>query len=254
MLDLKGAGLKIERAKKHIDELDRRMREFSDHDAHTIAVEQHIDTRESLIQIMVAESVPEDFALIIGDAIHNLRSALDIAISDIEFATTGHRKDRTQFPIRETRNELISAINGGLKSKAPESTLNFIVDVVQPYKGGNGDALWALHRLDIDDKHRLLIPYIPSSPVAGVRAEDDRGEKFDIAIVLAVPGRLASCRCIGRRNVNITDKGKVSLSILFGDGYAWAGEPILVSLTNLADYIANVIEGLLSSFMLGGVT
>src|SRR5579871_98760 len=172
------ARLKIERAKHHINDLDRRMRKFADaDDAYSIYVEHDAKAGCDVIKVIAMKAVPEEFALIIGDALHNLRTALDFAMNDIVSKGTKY----TKFPVYETRNTLEGAVNGGLKHNAPEHIIKFIVDTVQPYKGGDGDAIWSLHGLDIEDKHRLLIPRVHVTAVAGIRAQSDTGEKFELA-------------------------------------------------------------------------
>ena len=50
-------------------------------------------------------------------------------------------------------------MKGAVLNRASEDVATFIV---KAYKGGNDD-LWALHELNILDKHRLLLPvYEPS--------------------------------------------------------------------------------------------
>jgi hypothetical protein len=84
-----------------------------------------------------------DAALIIGDALHNLRSALDILYFQAMRETTGITDHRTRFPIRKDRQKLVVAINGGLKEKGladnPSAITirDVIVDVVKAYQAGN---------------------------------------------------------------------------------------------------------------------
>jgi hypothetical protein len=51
---------------------------------------------------------------------------------------------------------------------------DFIVEGVKCYQGGDGD-IWAIHRLDIDDKHHLLIPLINLVSIDGVELENKDG-------------------------------------------------------------------------------
>src|SRR5882762_8309674 len=73
------ARLKVERAKKHIEDLQAAIVALED--TYRATVEQHPDaTGQSLIhEFPEIENAFEDLSLIIGDAIHNLRSALDFA-------------------------------------------------------------------------------------------------------------------------------------------------------------------------------
>lgn len=51
--------------------------------------------------------------LIIGDALHNLKNALDILYLQAIEATFGRAESHTRFPFRSDRKELEDAINGG---------------------------------------------------------------------------------------------------------------------------------------------
>src|SRR5207248_1202546 len=46
---------------------------------------------------------------------------------------------------------------------------------IKPYDGGN-EAIWPIHRLDIADKHRLLIPVVDYASIVGLEIEDEQGK------------------------------------------------------------------------------
>jgi hypothetical protein len=78
-------------------------------------------------------------------------------MNEIEFSVRGKRTNHTKFPIYASREGFEAAANGALKEKAPKEIIDCLLGTVEPYKGGRGRALWCLHELDIEDKHRLLI-------------------------------------------------------------------------------------------------
>jgi hypothetical protein len=170
--------LKIERAKQYIRDLHSRILIFGASDFYGISVDKNTNIGEQTLKIEVRNSLPADIALIIGDAAHNLKSSLDIAINEVIYRRLGHYDDFAKFPMRKTRDDLVAVINGALIKQASEKVTNFIVDVVKPYKGGN-DALWALHDLNVLDKHRSLLPVMQVTSITGFCAEDDRGNKWD---------------------------------------------------------------------------
>jgi hypothetical protein len=130
MPDFKGPRLKIERAKQHINNLQRRLITFTQTDYYSLRVEQDPYTGQSLMKFEITKPVPEDCALIVGDAIHNLKSALDFACSDIVFEKTGKHSKHTKFPVYPTRNELEAAMGGGTIGKASKAIADFIVNVI----------------------------------------------------------------------------------------------------------------------------
>ena len=110
--------------------------------------------------------------LIIGDAIHNLHTALDLAVCEIVRDKFGAASTKyVKFPFDESRNQLIARLKQGQITKASSAIHDLIVGI-EPFKGGN-DTLYALHELDILDKHMLLIPVIEFSLILGMSAKDD---------------------------------------------------------------------------------
>jgi hypothetical protein len=239
-----GARLKIERANEHINDLYLQSRDFSKADPYSILVEKNPETGDSVLKISMDQVAPNRMLLTVGDAIHNLRSALDFTISDIEFETTGARDPHTHFPIRPTRNELVAAVNGGLKKKAPEAVIDFIVDAVQPYKGGRGEPLWNLNALDIEDKHRLLIAKKDITHIRTIDCKDGRGEHFTVTEWAMIHPHVSVYPCIGRKNVQVEDKGKASFGIVFGDGMPFYGKAILPTLRNLSHFVSGTINSI----------
>ena len=239
-----GARLKVKRAKEHIDDLYGRLRAFNAAGSYVVHIEHDTHTGDDFLKLETGQPVPEDFLLITGDAIHNLRTALDFVLNEIEFATTGTMTKYTKFPVFDTRDELEAAINGGLKVKAPKAILDFIMDVVQPYKGGNGDFIWALHALDIEDKHRLLIAKTQLTHIMGICAQDDRGEEFQIPSWLIVEPHIAPYRCVGHRNIKITNKGMAAYLVAFGQGMPMQGKLIPQVLNQFEEIVSGTLDGI----------
>jgi hypothetical protein len=146
---------KLGRAKEHAKTLDAEIRRFLDTDPYRVDPEHDLEQRRYLFRLKVLQPIPQRrFALIMGDAIHNAKSALDylawrLAGSDIV--------DRdTLFPIFLYP----SAFNKRAKKKLwrihPEALTE--LRQLQPYNRPNPtiDPLWLLHDLDARDKHKLL--------------------------------------------------------------------------------------------------
>ena len=244
-----GARLKIERANQHINDLHLQWREFSKTNPYSVLVENNPQTGDSFLKISMDQTAPENILLIVGDAIHNLRSSLDFAMSDIEFDTTKKRDPHTHFPIRPTQDELIAAINGGLKKKSPKAVLDFIVNSIQPYQRGAGEPLWALNALDIEDKHRLLIAKKDMTYIRNIRCIDDRGEYFIVEEWATIHPMVSIRPCFGHRNIQVTDKGKASFGIVFGDGMPLYGLPVLPTLAKLSHFVSGTINSIERLFL-----
>jgi len=244
-----GARLKIERARKHIRDLRALLvSEDVQGSFHAIQLESDLDTGCDSFKFELGQAVPEESMCIVGDALHNLRTALDFVANDIEFAVTGQRTRSTKFPVFDTRNKLVDAINGGFKHKAPERVVNYIVDVVQPYETGDGTPIWALHALDIEDKHRLLIPHLQWQWIRNIRYKDESGEVF-IVPEWAATGEHMPNFATGKRNVEVTDRGNATLSVVFAQGLPLGGRHILPTLSNMASVVSRTVDNIERVFL-----
>ena len=149
--------LKVERAKSHINDLDREIRAFLDTKPYAIETKRNPQTRQLIYYVSRVKPIPESLSLIAGDAIQNLVSALDHLAYQIVGSDTGDKyptPNRIYFPIADDAKEY-EAIKAKKMKGADKATLDAI-DTLKPYKGGN-DSLWMLARLNNIDKHRLLI-------------------------------------------------------------------------------------------------
>jgi len=243
-----GARLKIERAKKHIRDVNALLVNEVNKGHPHVRVEVDPDTGCDLLKLELSQALPEEFMCIVGDALHNLRTALDFVINDIEFATTGKRTKYTKFPVYNTRDSLISATNGGFKDKAPGRVVSFIVDVIQPYERGDGDLIWVLGALDIEDKHRLLIPHLQWRWIRNIRYKDHNGEVF-VVPEWAATGEHMPDFPTGKRNVEITDQGKATASVVFARELPRGGRHIFPTLSKLALDVSRAVDDIERVFL-----
>jgi hypothetical protein len=156
--DITGVELKIERAKKHLRDLETTLEGFGKTDPYAVVVEDNPESGYREHKVIRAEAPPACLALICGDVIHNLRSALDHLIRQLIIANPRSGIDpdnvRSEFPVGATKANYESRRAGN--TNGISKTALRVLDGLKPYKGGN-DALWAIHYLDIVDKHRLLL-------------------------------------------------------------------------------------------------
>jgi hypothetical protein len=112
-------------------------------------------------RLTLSEPQPRQLPLVIGDAIHNFRSALDLMMCDIarRQLTDTALISKVAFPIADSLEKLDEMIASNKAFKQMDPAVLAAVRACRPYKGGDSQ-LYALHRLDIDDKHRLIIPTI----------------------------------------------------------------------------------------------
>lgn len=87
--------------------------------------------------------IPPEFSLIIGDAIHNTRAALDLLL----FGMAGYVEPKMAFPFGEDAEKANKAIKDR-KIRVAGNKVFEAMRCLQPYPGGKGGALYVLHQLD----------------------------------------------------------------------------------------------------------
>lgn len=162
-----GSRLRVERASKHLNELERKARSFIDRHPEQFTSQLDIQIFNYVIyDIAPNRPPPVTFGPVFGDVVHNLRSTLDhiawnLALRNL-VGTGNDPFDKTAFPL--IRNFTEGSISGFWRL-ARDILPDAIPDIVdlQPAHGGNpGDhPLAVLDRLWNADKHRVNIK-IPS--------------------------------------------------------------------------------------------
>jgi hypothetical protein len=169
-----------------------------------------------------------DLALITGDAIHNLRTALDFAWrGTIERFSPKPVDGWTHFPVSVSKTKLIGDLTKTAKIDPTSDLFDFMVNRVKSYEGGDND-IRSIHTLDIDDKHQILIPVVAVTGIKGVELKNEDGsvDVFDIDITR--PNAF-------RKNVGLGTEfqyhGKVIFRVEFGKGTPTEGLEIVPTLT-----------------------
>jgi hypothetical protein len=147
--------VKTERAYQHVTNLHARLKAFLDTSPYQIIIDDDSETGDRVFRVRKIADVPIEINAILGDAIHNLRSALDHLVCQLVEVNGGKAGTQTAYPIYDTSKEYMS--KSPRKIKGMSGAAAHFIDATEPYKEGLGHDIWRLHRLDIVDKHRLLI-------------------------------------------------------------------------------------------------
>ncbi len=97
--------LKLGRASYHLNSLDAKVREWRERETYRFVLHLDRESGKQFVSIAFTEPVPAEFRLIIGDCLHNLRSALDnlaykLAVSHHGSSPLPEPFDRrSEFPI-----------------------------------------------------------------------------------------------------------------------------------------------------------
>jgi hypothetical protein len=253
---LNGAKLKAKWAWLHITHAQRTISEFMGANPKPYKISTKVDpqTRELRYYLARVESPPEVLSLIIGDALFNLRSALDHLAQQFYLLGSGTTTPsaRTQFPICESAKEYADQSPNRLKGMRQDA-VDFI-DATKPYKGGN-DELWRLNKLNNIDKHRLLITVggsfgtltMPTEMRAQLQKSFPGIGFFDRPIV----GRMVNNMCplkTGDVLVTSPPDSKPDSEMKFGLGVALhepavlESQPAIVVLCKLAQTVNDILD------------
>ena len=113
--------------------------------------------KDQFYYVSQVDGVPTEILLILGDAIQNLRTALDHLAQQLYLVGTGSSDlaTDTSFPIADT-----VSIHQSLLRKSVKGMRREAVDAIcalEPYKDAKGHQFWVLHKLNNIDKHRALV-------------------------------------------------------------------------------------------------
>jgi hypothetical protein len=240
-----GSKLKIERANQHINELNAALTTFLRTGAGGVRVDTDFAGRDTLV--LDAKPLPKGVPLILGDAVHNMRAALDLMACEIVTIAGGTPSKHCNFPIRDTKQELIGTVNGGEIKIAGNDICDLIVNVIKPYIGGN-DPIWGLNKIDNIDKHRLLNPTVGIIQVSGVCAHDDNNNTFtNITLGVDSGGRLNAISTTAR--MHITNYGLPAFGVFFPTDSAFEGQPLIPTLHQLAQVVSDVIQAVEKAYL-----
>lgn len=145
--------LKLERADHHIGDLNAEINRFLQSGPYKTVGEIDADQRATY-RVSGVEPISPVILTITGDAIQNLRAALDYLACALWSRTNTGDCEHIYFPIKSAKNYKATGL--GDVQGLGQDAVN-VLGAVEPYEGGKGDLLWRLHRLSIIDKHRLPI-------------------------------------------------------------------------------------------------
>ena len=158
---LKHLHLRLERAKKHLDNFKRQEARFIHSNPYEMVTEEDTDGVNQLLRIKAksGKEPPPELGFLAGDCIHNLRAILDNLIWKLG-NLSGCSKTKLgelTFPVCKVS----TAFDDWTRkfNCLPQSTIGLIgsLQPYQPYKGRNDPSmhpLWVLNRLWNEDKHR----------------------------------------------------------------------------------------------------
>jgi len=170
---------KLERAERHIREIHSMVADFDEPSAYTVSREGTDKPNVVAFRFKIIKEIPAQLLTAIGDAVHNMRSALDsvafeLARRHLQGAMTEKQEGDAQFPICQTGDKLDEFFNRKNQRDLYGEQDKKAIRCVQPFAmreeaGAYGialhtvphvefaiDELHRLHALSVVDKHRRL--------------------------------------------------------------------------------------------------
>lgn len=239
MIDFREPKLKVKRANQHISDLNREILTFTRKDPYVAVVDHDSAPGYQLLRVKERYAPPEHWPLIIGDAVHNLRSALDIMTCDI---MRYHRRGvaSVHFPFAPSLEDLEATIERRTVHRArPE-----IVDVfreLKPYRGGD-DFLYAIHDFDVRDKHKLINPVVNFPGITGIQIFDIDGSQRVNSAPGAVLIPTGEERIVIRADagMKIQYNRKAPFQIMFHEG-PFGRQAVVPSLFQMSELVGKII-------------
>jgi hypothetical protein len=189
-----------------------------------------------------SEGLPEDFSLLIGDAIHNLRSSLDHATWELIGIDKGTQDRETAFPFSKSPAEYEALCD---RIKTPRSDTVKFFRAFEAHPGGLGERFFRLHELDILDKHRALTPILGLTSIEDIKVTQPNGQITTLSYCQFRIGPDNRSWLIGNLNpadrVELDQNSKPTIEIFFGDVKLFEYLPLVETLMDLMYACENVI-------------
>jgi hypothetical protein len=226
---------KIKRAKKHLGDFEVARNRFFDPQPYVIDREHNSQTGDDVFKVNNIRIPPVELALIAGDAIHNLRSALDHLTYQLVLVAGGKTSVRTGYPIFATAERYES--EKARKVEGMSDAAKHDIDASKPYGGGTDELYW-LHTLNISDKHHeLLITLVSVSGALVImpRWYKPRFQFYNFRTPVKDGDIILTCEPGFDENVNF------AFDVAFGEPEVVKGKPVLELLHQTTDFVDNLI-------------
>jgi len=239
------ARLKVQRAYRHVQEIEARLQKFLETDFCKLHIEIEPNTGRNILKLESIALPPAHIVLAFGDAVHNLRCALDYVSTHF----VGKDENRISFPVGKKRDDLVASNSFRSIQKAFPDFAMYVADVIQPYEGGNFK-VWEIGTLDNFDKHKLLVPVVTVTGMTGALLEDNCRNTYTMDLRVGPGGVLDALST--DTTLKINSYGKPAGLIRFPKGLPFQNEPVIPTMLQLVQSTHQAVESL-EAFCFGNV-
>jgi hypothetical protein len=240
MIVFTGPRLKVQRAKKHIADLNREIATYKGLNPYELVVDRDSEPGQHLLRVNERVKPPEDWPVIVGDVLHNLRSGLDILACDVLRACGRTNVRNVYFPFAKSPDTLETAIK---QRRISKTRPNVVTEFrrLKPYKGGS-ELLYAIHELNLADKHQLLITIHQPAIARNIRVLA-QGLVWNTgpSVGFRLEGERILVRVAASRNPQFDYDRHVPFEVLFDIGNGVL-KPVAETLFHMAQVVSEIIE------------
>lgn len=237
---LESSRLLLDGGKEHIKDLDAKINAFFSTKPYAHVVERNADGTKLLYKVKFKESIPGPLKRLAATAANDLRHALDHAGYAAAVANGKTDPRFTYFPLAPSAAELENTIKGNCKD-IPQEIVS-VMRSFKPYKGGN-DLLFALNRIAVANKHKLLraIGIAPGGMFIDNLYVEHSGSGFALLsgewdsakneIIFATSGL----------DTKVHYKLEIRFFVAFGDVEIVGGKPAIGTLNAMASEVSSIL-------------
>mgnify|MGYP001593026434 CR=1 FL=1 len=240
---------KLTWACKHLDRLEQEIRAFIESGPYTPLFEKQVEPGEWVTRITVRHAIPAYWSLIVGDVLHNLRSALDnLAYALVEKESGPPPKPtHVQFPIFDAPDDFKAKRKrylAGMNARAVA-----VIEGLQPFN--RPDRKWhsllsLLNHLSKIDKHRHIIVTTMAGAMTNIRVDGmalvpERTTVVSRKVPIVDGAILARIRTEGPVPAKVTMRADIPVDVQFGGERPVKGASVHGVLEGIHDHIRDTV-------------
>lgn len=244
----------------HLQRLKTSVEDFRLPEAYDLVCKREDVTGDQVVRARVLRRTPDDWAFMIGDALHNMRVPLDylaFAIADQHAPAFAAAKPRQiAFPICEDVSDWPS-FEGKLRQWASDQAI-LAFKGLQPYHGRHApkrEPLLVLDKLENPHKHRRLLAAGSAITRTRLRILDDPTGPVSIQLISGRSGpfedgtEMLRFRIMGSAQPEAKMQFNVAFGVAFTEQGPASGAEVIETLERIRDHIRDDIFPELEPFL-----
>ena len=242
----KSAILKVERANEHIGNIEKTLGAIREATTHALTINDDFHREKTRVEEVTVDWGPflaglDLLRVTTGDAVHNLRSALDHLAYGIVSAFEDP-PNYLYFPIDGELNSLIAQPSFRIIERLAPDIAHLIISEIRPY--GAGNPFVKLNHLDRADKHRLLLTNTGTGAfrVLVSTKDDDVPHTAANCFILIKDDPLSDGLRVPRAGTASAEHNdqyrRATFDVCFDKGLPFENEPIVPTMHQLTQVVA----------------